>query len=62
MEKKKEVNKDYVANALINEIHDALLFSVHSSIGFQVLDSTTSFHTITHQEIIKNYVSTNYMN
>ena len=54
--RKKEKHKGNVANAIIEEIHYALLLSIGSPIDSWVLDSKTSFHTIAHWEMMENHV------
>lgn len=41
---------------VIEEIQDALFLLVHSPVDNWVLDLVTSFHTVSHWEIIHNYV------
>ena len=56
----KKKNGDDSANAVIEEVHDALLLAVDSSLEDWVLDSGASFHTTPHQEIIQNYVASDF--
>ena len=50
-------NGDDSANAVTEEIQDALLLAVDSPLDDWVLDSGASFHTTLHREIIHNYVA-----
>ena len=52
----KKKNEDDSANAVTEEVYDALLLVVGSSLDDWVLVSEASFHTSPHQEIIQNYV------
>ena len=52
----KKKNDDDSANAIIDEVQDALLLIVDSPLDDWVLDSGASFRTTPHQEIIQNYV------
>ena len=52
----KKKNDDDYANAIIDEVQDALLLIVDSPLDDWVLDSGASFRTTPHQEIIQNYV------
>lgn len=58
--KKNDENKADGANAVTEEITDALLLSVDSPIDSWVLDSGASFHTTAHKELMENYVAGNY--
>uniref|UniRef100_A0A7N2LG47 Integrase catalytic domain-containing protein n=1 Tax=Quercus lobata TaxID=97700 RepID=A0A7N2LG47_QUELO len=53
----KKKNEDDSANAVIEEVQDALLLAVNSRLDDWVLDSEVSFHTTPHREIIQNYVA-----
>uniref|UniRef100_A0A7N2MUY1 Retrovirus-related Pol polyprotein from transposon TNT 1-94 n=1 Tax=Quercus lobata TaxID=97700 RepID=A0A7N2MUY1_QUELO len=53
----KKKNEDDSANAVTEEVHDALLLAVDSPLDDWVLDSGASFHTTPHREIIQNYVA-----
>ncbi|RVX14680.1 Retrovirus-related Pol polyprotein from transposon TNT 1-94 [Vitis vinifera] len=53
----KKKNEDDSANAVIEEVQDALLLAVDSPLDDWVLDSGASFHTTPHREIIQNYVA-----
>nr|CAN80650.1 hypothetical protein VITISV_022906 [Vitis vinifera] len=53
----KKKNEDDSANAVTEEVQDALLLTVDSPLDDWVLDSGTSFHTIPHREIIQNYIA-----
>ncbi|RVW69025.1 Retrovirus-related Pol polyprotein from transposon TNT 1-94 [Vitis vinifera] len=53
----KKKNEDDSANAVTEEIQDALLLAVDSPLDDWVLDSGASFHTTPHREIIQNYVA-----
>ena len=50
-------NEDDSANAVTEEVHDALLLVVDSPLNDWVLDSGVSFHTTPHRKIIQNYVA-----
>ena len=50
-------NEDDSANAVTEEVQDALLLAVDSPLDDWVLDSGASFHTTPHREIIQNYVA-----
>ncbi|RVX04667.1 Retrovirus-related Pol polyprotein from transposon TNT 1-94 [Vitis vinifera] len=52
----KKKNEDDSANAVTEEVQDALLLAVDSPLDDWVLDSGASFHTTSHREIIQNYV------
>ncbi|RVX13264.1 Retrovirus-related Pol polyprotein from transposon TNT 1-94 [Vitis vinifera] len=52
----KKKNEDDSANAVIEEVKDALLLAVDSPLDDWVLDSGASFNTTPHREIIQNYV------
>ena len=52
----KKKNEDDSANAVTEEVHDALLLAVDSLLHDWVLNSGASFHTAPHREIIQNYV------
>ena len=56
----KKKNEDDSANAVIEEVHDALLLAIDSPLDDWVLDSGASFHTIPHREIIQNYVASDF--
>ena len=56
----KKKNEDDSANAITEEIQDALLLAVDSPLDDWVLDSGASFHTIQQREIIQNYVASNF--
>ena len=58
--KKKDGNKGDGANAITEDVPDALLLSVDSPIDSWVLDSGASFHTTAHREIMENYAAGNY--
>ena len=45
-------NEDDSANAVTEEVQDALLLAVDSPLDGWVLDSGASFHTTPHREII----------
>ncbi|RVW88410.1 Retrovirus-related Pol polyprotein from transposon TNT 1-94 [Vitis vinifera] len=53
----KKKNEDDSANAVTEEVQDALLLAVDSPLDDWVLDSGASFHTTPHREIIQNYVA-----
>ncbi|RVW64114.1 Retrovirus-related Pol polyprotein from transposon TNT 1-94 [Vitis vinifera] len=53
----KKKNEDDSANAVIEELQDALLLAVDNPLDDWVLDSGASFHTTPHREIIQNYVA-----
>ena len=53
----KKKNEDDSANAVTEEVHDALLLAVDSPLDDWVLDSGASFHTTPHREIIQNYAA-----
>ncbi|RVW99369.1 Retrovirus-related Pol polyprotein from transposon TNT 1-94 [Vitis vinifera] len=48
-------NEDDSANAVTEEVHDALLLAIDSPLDDWVLDSGASFRTTPHREIIQNY-------
>ena len=50
------MNEDNSTNAITENVQDALLLVVESSLDDWVLDSGTSFHTTSHRETIQNYV------
>ncbi|RVW88928.1 Retrovirus-related Pol polyprotein from transposon TNT 1-94 [Vitis vinifera] len=52
----KKKNEDDSANAVTEEVQDALLLVVDSPLDDWVLDSGALFHTTPHREIIQNYV------
>ena len=52
----KKKNEDDSANAVTEEVQDALLLAVDSPLDDWVLDSGVLFHTTPHREIIQNYV------
>ena len=52
----KKKNEDDSANAVTEEVHDALLLAVNSPLDEWILDSGVSFYTTPHREIIQNYV------
>ena len=56
----KKKNEDDSANAITEEVHDALLLAIDSPLDDWVLDSGASFHTIPHREIIQNYVASDF--
>ena len=56
----KKKNEDDSANAVIEEVHDALLLIVDSPLDDWVLDLGASFHTTPHREIIQNYAASNF--
>ena len=56
----KKKNEDDSANAITEEVHDALLLAIDSPLDDWVLDSGVSFHTIPHREIIQNYVASDF--
>ena len=56
----KKKNEDDSANAITEEVHDALLLAIDSPLDDWVLDSGSSFHTIPHREIIQNYVASDF--
>ena len=56
----KKKNEDDSANAVTEEVHDALLLAVDSPLDDWVLDSGASFHTTPHREIIQNYVTCDF--
>ena len=58
---KKEDNKNK-ANAVIEEVQDALLLSIDNSIYSWVLDSGALFHTTAYRDLLENYVADNYGN
>ena len=47
----KKKNEDDSANAVTEEVHDALLLAVDSPLDDWVLDSRASFHTTPHREL-----------
>lgn len=47
-------------NVVIEEVQDTLLLAVYSLVNDWVLDSGASFHTISHYEIMQNYVYGNF--
>ena len=53
----KKKNGDNSANAVTEEVQDALLLAVDSPLDDWVLDSGVLFHTTPHREIIQNYVA-----
>ena len=53
-------NDDDPANAVTEEVQDALLLAIDSPFDDWVLDSRVSFHTTPHQEIIHNYVECDF--
>ncbi|KAL6340105.1 hypothetical protein AAG906_038940 [Vitis piasezkii] len=53
----KKKNEDDSANAVTEEVHDALLLAIDSPLDDWVLDSGASFHTTPHREIIQNYIA-----
>ncbi|RVX19637.1 Retrovirus-related Pol polyprotein from transposon TNT 1-94 [Vitis vinifera] len=53
----KKNNEDDSANAVTEEVYDALLLVVDSPLDDWDLDSGASFHTTPHREIIQNYVA-----
>ena len=53
----KKKNEDDSANAVTEEVQDALLLAVDSPLDDWVLDSGVSFYTTPHREIIQNYVA-----
>ncbi|RVW18807.1 Retrovirus-related Pol polyprotein from transposon TNT 1-94 [Vitis vinifera] len=53
----KKKNEDDSANAVTEEVQDALLLAVDSPLDDWVLDSGASFHTTPHREIIQNYIA-----
>ena len=53
----KKKNEDDSANAITEEVQDALLLAVDSPLDYWVLDSEASFHITPHREIIQNYVA-----
>nr|CAN81228.1 hypothetical protein VITISV_038889 [Vitis vinifera] len=53
----KKKNEDDSANAVTEDVQDALLFAIDSPLDDWVLDSGASFHTTPHREIIQNYVA-----
>ncbi|RVW83896.1 Retrovirus-related Pol polyprotein from transposon TNT 1-94 [Vitis vinifera] len=53
----KKKNEDDFANAVTEEVHDALLLAVDSPLDDWVFDSGASFHTTSYREIIQNYVA-----
>ena len=58
----KKKNGDDSANAIIEEIQDALHLAIDSPFDDWVLDSGALFHTIPHREIIQNYVTGDFGN
>ena len=56
----KKKNEDDSANAITEEVQDALLFVIDSPLDDWVLDSGASFHTTPHREIIQNYVASDF--
>ena len=56
----KKKNKNDSTNAVTEEVQDALLLVVDSSLDDSVWDSGTSFHTTPHQEIIQNYAASDF--
>lgn len=56
-EPQKKRNENDAANAVTDELQDALLLSVDSPIDSWVLDSGASFHTTAHREIMEHYVT-----
>nr|CAN80991.1 hypothetical protein VITISV_021529 [Vitis vinifera] len=56
----KKKNEDDSANVVTEEVQDALLLSVDSSLDDWVLDSGASFHTTPHREIMQNYVANDF--
>ncbi|RVW51035.1 Retrovirus-related Pol polyprotein from transposon TNT 1-94 [Vitis vinifera] len=57
---RKKKNEDDFANAVTEEVHDALLLAVDSPLDDWVLDSGALFHTTPHREIIQNYVASDF--
>ena len=56
--KKKENNS---ANTVaVDTVEDTLVLAIHTQANDWVLDSGTSFHTTSHQEIITNYVASDF--
>ena len=53
----KKKNENDSANAVTEEVQDALLLAVDSPLDDWILDSGASFHTTPHREIIQNYVA-----
>uniref|UniRef100_A0A7N2RFG7 Integrase catalytic domain-containing protein n=1 Tax=Quercus lobata TaxID=97700 RepID=A0A7N2RFG7_QUELO len=53
----KKKNEDDSANAVTEEVQDALLLAVDSPLDNWVLDLGASFHNTPHREIIQNYVA-----
>ncbi|RVW63523.1 Retrovirus-related Pol polyprotein from transposon TNT 1-94 [Vitis vinifera] len=53
----KKKNEDDSANVVTEEVHDALLLAVDSSLDDWVLGSGALFHTTPHREIIQNYAT-----
>ena len=58
----KKKNEDDSANAVTEEVQDALLLAVDSPLDDWVLDSGASFHITPHREIIQNYVAGDFGN
>ncbi|KAG6529732.1 hypothetical protein ZIOFF_011946 [Zingiber officinale] len=58
--KNKNKNKGNVANAVTEEVQDALLLSIDGPIDSWVLDSGASFHTTAQREILENFVVGNH--
>ena len=56
----KKKNEDDSANAVTEEVQDALLLAVDSPLDDWVLDSGASFHITPHREIIQNYVADDF--
>ncbi|KAL6351502.1 hypothetical protein AAG906_040856 [Vitis piasezkii] len=56
----KKKNEDDSANAVTEEVHDALLLAVDNPLDDWVLDSGASFHTTPHREIIQNYTISDF--
>lgn len=57
--KKNEEQNNEVANAVTDEVQDALILSVDSSIDSWVLDLGAFFRTIAHHEILENFIAGN---
>ena len=56
----KKKNEDDSANAVRKEVQDVLLLAVNSPLDDGVLDSKVSFHITPHQEILQNYVASDF--
>ena len=48
--------RDNFANVVTEDVADALPLAVHVIVNDWVMDSSASFHTISHKKIMTNYV------